>query len=710
MSSRLSRLLTGLMVAAGVGAVLVGLSVFGEAWQASRAWAGSGEAQHAGLPADAPLWLDDMPSPVAGAAPAALPPLPSSSPARHGQSPDPRSGPVPGGDVSAAPADVPPTPAPVAHASAPIADAVDNSGASRVVPTTQGSGLPVPTGPPVDASPPADLSVPPEPSPSGQPAPQALLSAQPPARPGAGEVEVAEIDFRFLDPPEPGAHARLAVTVVNRASVPTGLLGVVLPVRWLQDFRVLGAVPDAVDDRAEGDAERRFVFAGVSPGERQTFELHVLAAAEEVDAPEVRVLLEDAGRADVGTVGVAEIGRGRPHTVAPRPQPGPARAVAIPKLGVRAAVIPVPWEPPAFVVGQVQGSAAVSEGNTVLIGHLSGPWGDVFARLSQVRPGDEVVATSRGLEYRFLVSEIAVRPYDDVTATSPTATPRLTLMTCTGQWNILRQDYSHRLWIVAEPPELAQLTIKANAERAAQAAREAEAAAAERDAHEAEVNATAAALASSTNHVVPQTATVPAGAAGPTVTPQAVAASQAAATPPGSAPAPPGGVPVGRLPAAAAAATPTEPTGGAPAAVASPAAFASPGPGDDADVLEQRAPGLLIDVPTDGAPVTTRLTVRGRRNADAEPDRPLWLVVRAVMDGSRWYALDRPLTVDQRGDWQAALDLGGAAGIRHELRVVTVDAPGDAALRRHAAEHPGQPLDTLPQGTRAGALVTVERR
>ena len=71
MSSRLSRLLTGLLVAAGVGAVLVGLSVFGEAWQASRAWAGSGEAQHAGLPADAPLWLDDMPSPVAGAAPAA---------------------------------------------------------------------------------------------------------------------------------------------------------------------------------------------------------------------------------------------------------------------------------------------------------------------------------------------------------------------------------------------------------------------------------------------------------------------------------------------------------------------------------------------------------------------------------------------------------------------------------------------------------------
>jgi hypothetical protein len=686
LSSRLSRLLNGLAVTAGVGAVLVGLSVFVEAWQASRAWAGSGEAQHAELPADPPLWLDDAGPLAAGAAPAAPP-----SPAPDGRLAAARHDLEPGGVGAVGASDALPVRASETRTGAPTAADLDDEGTGRTEASAIRSALPLAAGsPPPQSGPPESA---PSPSSSGLPDPQSSPAARPSASPASGEVEVAEIDFRFLDPPEPGAHARLAVTVVNRADVPTGPIGVVLPVRWLQDFRVFGAVPDVVDDRAEGDAERRFMFAGVAPGERQTFELHVLAAAEEVDAPEVRVLLGDTAAGDIGVD--AEIGRGRPRTVAPRPRPGPARAVAIPKLGVRAAVIPVPWEPPAFVVGQVQGTAAVSEGNTVLIGHLGGPWGDVFARLSQLRPGDEVVATSRGLEYRFVVSEIAVRPYDDVTATSTTATPRLTLMTCTGQWNILRQDYSHRLWIVAEPPELAQQTIKANAERAAQAVREAETAAAERDAHEAEVNATATAQAepagaSAAFTEPPVSVVLPSGRGGAPTAPQAAAAPKPATAQSGDAPA--------VSEAAAAVASP------------SPDAMASPGAASEPDALEPLAPGLAIDAPTEGAPVSPRLAVRGRRTADAEPDRSLWLVVRAAVDGSRWYALDRPLAVDQRGTWAATVELGGPAAVRHELRVVTVDAAGDAALRRHAAEHPGQPLDTLPSGTRTGARVTVERR
>jgi hypothetical protein len=47
-----------------------------------------------------------------------------------------------------------------------------------------------------------------------------------------------------------------------------------------------------------------------------------------------------------------------------------------------------------------------------------------------------------------------------------TDTPRLTLMTCTGLWNPFTQDYSHRLWVVAEPEELARQTIATNAANA----------------------------------------------------------------------------------------------------------------------------------------------------------------------------------------------------------------------------------------------------
>jgi hypothetical protein len=39
-------------------------------------------------------------------------------------------------------------------------------------------------------------------------------------------------------------------------------------------------------------------------------------------------------------------------------------------------------------------------------------------------------------------------------------------MTCVGAWNPLTADYSHRLWVIAEPPELARSTLAATVARA----------------------------------------------------------------------------------------------------------------------------------------------------------------------------------------------------------------------------------------------------
>jgi hypothetical protein len=41
----------------------------------------------------------------------------------------------------------------------------------------------------------------------------------------------------------------------------------------------------------------------------------------------------------------------------------------------------------------------------------------------------------------------------------PADDARLTLMTCAGVWNPFTHDYSRRLWVVAEPPEQAAVTI-----------------------------------------------------------------------------------------------------------------------------------------------------------------------------------------------------------------------------------------------------------
>jgi len=58
LAERLPKLLAALAVAFGLAVVGIGLSVFAEAWQTSRAWAGSAEAEHADLPAASPIWLD----------------------------------------------------------------------------------------------------------------------------------------------------------------------------------------------------------------------------------------------------------------------------------------------------------------------------------------------------------------------------------------------------------------------------------------------------------------------------------------------------------------------------------------------------------------------------------------------------------------------------------------------------------------------------
>jgi hypothetical protein len=142
----------------------------------------------------------------------------------------------------------------------------------------------------------------------------------------------------------------------------------------------------------------------------------------------------------------------------------------VPRLGIRTGVVDAVWEPPPFVAGQITATAPLGEGNSVLIGHRGGLAGDVFVRLLGARLGDEVVATSRGIDHRYIVSTILVLRGDDITPIRPTETPRLTLMTCTGGWSLVTGDYSHRHWVIAEPPDLARATLAATVAQATQAA------------------------------------------------------------------------------------------------------------------------------------------------------------------------------------------------------------------------------------------------
>ena len=279
-------------------------------------------------------------------------------------------------------------------------------------------------------------------------------------RPNLPRLEVQGAELRFLGPPEPGSNAALVVTVANSTDTPSLPVVLNVPDAWFDRFSVLGAIPPVLDDRKINGGYRQFEFPGVASGEIATRELHVTVVGGDVGAPRIRLGLRDG----------ASLGEMIPESVGPPPRSGPVRALSMPRLNLRTGVVDTTWEPPSFVAGQISTTAPLGEGNAVLIGHRRGHAGDVFYRLLGARLGDEVIAAAHGINQRYIVSEIRTMPGNDSTPIEPTETPRLTLMTCTGAWNPLTGDYSHRLWVIAEPPELARATLTATSARATEAA------------------------------------------------------------------------------------------------------------------------------------------------------------------------------------------------------------------------------------------------
>lgn len=135
----------------------------------------------------------------------------------------------------------------------------------------------------------------------------------------------------------------------------------------------------------------------------------------------------------------------------------PERLV-IPAIGVDTQVVTSPivqgeWQVPRFVAGHLEGTARPGEGsNVALAGHLQSLRnGNVFADIEKLQPGDEVLLAAEGQQVRYLVRESRLVAPSDVSVVAPTPEERLTLITCAGNWDWVRGEYSHRLVVVATP-------------------------------------------------------------------------------------------------------------------------------------------------------------------------------------------------------------------------------------------------------------------
>jgi LPXTG-site transpeptidase (sortase) family protein len=266
-------------------------------------------------------------------------------------------------------------------------------------------------------------------------------------------IDLLAASFVFFDPPQYGAHARLSISLRNRGHQPVDV-AVSIPTDWLDNYRLLTTLPESTIDPEPADGMRRLTFS-LQPRSDLTLLFEFVATSDSVEPPVAQVALATGDA----------LGEAHPRTMAPRPRPGPISALRIPSLRINSAVVPTTWDPPAFVIGEVRGSADVGLGNAVLVGHLTGAAGAIFKDLKELKPGDPIIATSRGIEYSFEVSDVQTRPAADSTLTRADAQPRLTLMTCTGTWDPIGRDYSDRLWIIAEPPDQAARTIADNAAR-----------------------------------------------------------------------------------------------------------------------------------------------------------------------------------------------------------------------------------------------------
>jgi len=161
-------------------------------------------------------------------------------------------------------------------------------------------------------------------------------------------------------------------------------------------------------------------------------------------------------------VAIDRQGQSQPQPGASAP-PGPS-TLSIPRIGVRATIVAVDRKadgamqvPDPGQVGWYRlGPRPGDPGPAVLVGHVDNHTSpDVFYRLGQLRPGDEIlVGQPDGTTTRFLAGRLERHPKTALPTTRiwlKTTRPLLRLITCAGSFDHATGHYRDNLILYASP-------------------------------------------------------------------------------------------------------------------------------------------------------------------------------------------------------------------------------------------------------------------
>ncbi len=138
------------------------------------------------------------------------------------------------------------------------------------------------------------------------------------------------------------------------------------------------------------------------------------------------------------------------------------RGISIPSLGFYSGITTFPlmnntWQIAVEerMVGHLQGTAWIHDQSNIVLGghslHSDGANG-IFAGLYNVNVGQEVILNDGGAQRRYVVTEIRLVHYQDVSVVYPNHGDRLTMLTChIPSYNATTNNYDQRLVVIAHP-------------------------------------------------------------------------------------------------------------------------------------------------------------------------------------------------------------------------------------------------------------------